>query len=73
MLASIMDINLQEQIKNTSTDVPTVTLVSCDQEEILVHRDKLKKLLYFERNISDKLKKLKLANTSRDHTDPTSE
>ena len=59
---------IQEQIKNTTSDVPTVTLVSSDGEEILVHREKLKKLLYFQQNISDKLKKLKLPNTLKEIT-----
>ena len=66
MPAPIIDVILQEEIKKTTRDDPTVTLVSCDGEEILVHRQKMKKLIYFDKKITDKLRKLKLANTSKE-------
>ena len=57
MPAPIIDVILQEEIKKTTRDDPTVTLVSCDGEEILVHRQKMKRLIYFDKKITDKLRK----------------
>ena len=66
MPAPIIDVKLQEKIKKSIKDDPTVTLVSCDDEELLVHREKMKTLLYFDQKITDKTKKLKLGNTSQE-------
>ena len=41
----MFNVSLQEQIKKSSTGVPTVTLVSIDHEEISGHRNNIKNLL----------------------------